>query len=1097
MNKEQMLETLKNIKTKIEQDNLDNYNLDNRVEELEKIKKDREKIDGRISFLSDKIINENNYRNNYSALNDEALRYDLDKTVANNNIAVEVNKNYINELNEDIAKANESISSAKLEIDSLNEELLINGQLLRSLGENPDKEELEIINDELSKVRNRVNYLDSNISRLQETIKNKNMTLKYENIKTNQLKKDLDNAKAALIQFDSNVVNTPYIDEAKRRADTNELDTLKYEKSELLKKERMLSLDYSLEFDRVYNDLLNDVITVDDASKNIESIVNTIPEGYFIESIDVRDKELILNRQMQTEVQDRMERLNKKLNDDSQYSVSAFVAERNNSLLKSWETKLSQYGIDKENIVKKGIVLNSDLNVYETLLQECEKSLAEKGEEFRGFGNNISNEDNLRIQASLRTLRQEKQEIQDDINTVRSEIVNNTNESLKIENKYDKTQSVIKNLKDSLNDRNTIDRSKKRLDETKLAACVSSLRALKNREKFIKESFADVVSKAIGVSELKEDKKPTTINVEYNDNVIEKINNNLQSKKIPAKLEIRNDINRKYASIEAPKKKIDEKQEIPNFPKELEVPSIDEKATKIEIQHNDDVVNNINNDLKEAGIPAVLNSEDTAFEDYVEEFDKKDANNNKNIEEEITKETKETNKSKKWFGFKFKKPKMNLLKKVKSSLTKEKIYKFIKRAAVTLTVVLSLGLTGSEMYEKLNEPTGIEKIVDTDDRNKILLDNDLLNPTDSKTEKKPELEETPEVEVNPEIETTPEVEDNFYKKPLQHTTNYGTSNNDHDNSDKITVPEITTPEIETTPEVEETPFIAPDAVIENVEPEVEEPTIETTPDVNLNEEVDSDITITPEVEETPDVTVTPEVEETPKDKNEDIVIEDAPTEDLDIKEESTFDNLDDLETTTPEVEVNPEDKNEDIVIEDAPTEDLDVKEENTFDNLDNLETTTPEVETTPDTSENPDIVIEDAPTEDLDIKEENTFDNLNSSNNVETPDVVQDPNESNVNIMVNDNESFTTETNAGQTYTYDNSNNNYNNINTNSKDMTENNDVSSIEYGENGNDTVVFDAESLERNEEFTKEQLKELREEFANFSGNDIVTDENVKLGF
>ena len=1037
MNKRKMLEILENIKTKIEQDNLDNYNLDNRVEELEKIKNELNKIDNRISYLSEFVSDETNYRNNFFALNDEALRYDIEKNLINCNIELDNNKKNISELNEDIAKANKTIGSSSLEITNLEEELLINGQLLRSLGEEPNIEEENIIKEEISNARNRIDYLNNNIERLYDLIKSKNEDLKLENNKTQNIVKKVENAKDELNKFDNNIVNTPMINEANRKADIEELETLKYEKQQLKNRDRMLSLDYSMEFQKIYNDLENDKITINEASKAVESVVNSIPEGYFIEDIETKENELKNNRKKQVEVQNRIDRLNNKLKDDSQYTVSAFVAERNNDILKSCETKIKQYYADKNHLIKQELKSKDDLSGYEKMLQITNSNIMKKGEELRSFGNDLSKEDELSIQESIKLLRREKQQTQNEINEKKSEIIDNSNEITKIDYKLDKIEKILNNYKSTLNDRNTIDRSQKRLDETKLAAAVATLSALKNREKFINNTVFEVVDKALGIDEKYNSTgaKETTLNIDTdNKSDVEFINGKIKELGIPAKIDLNEVVKETNNDLE----KTNEVEPIP-FPKEMN--SVDENSEQ-------SLVNSTNQKFEEVVVPEVkldenepnLENLNPITDDLMIENEQID---NAEIKEEEDLVEEEKTHSSNRIACKFKDAKKELVTKARSKEFKEKIYKFAKKAAA-LVAILAVTIGGSKLckklMEKIEDPSkyndiAIEKLIE-DDKNKYFHEKNLVDDSIVLEEDNNIEEEIVEEKV--EEETKDYIYENNYKTDyVAPNYNFVPNNNGNDNSYDITVPEIK--EEENTVVEPDTNIEAPDAVIEDTVVE------------NDNTNENTDITVTPE---------------------NDIIVEDVVENESnqEIKDEVTFDNLNDIET--PEIKNEEETKEEDIIIEDAVIESEtknDIKEEVTFDNLDNLTTeNNNQTETNTSKEETEDLIENNIPSVSEDNFEETKEEDIIIE---DAEDVVIKPEEQvfdNVDVGIYPGESITIESENKETFKHTNTS--------------------------EEKDEITFDAEEIEREHELTKEELQQLREEFANSTGNEVITEENLK---
>ena len=1091
MNKEEMLQSLKDLKFNINGGLVDNET----KEKLENLEIDLNLLDDEIFELSNKIQDDTNYPT-FFALYDEAEVSNAKRELNIAKAGLESTKLTIAQVEEYIAYIKREIEENNKKMAELNRENLEQGARLRELGITPNPEEENLIRETLNANRNEISKLNIKNDRAKQIlVENENQLTGLLNNKSD-FENKMNNAQINLNNAESLQASRPLVNEAKRNIDKEELDDLKYIKSTMENEKSALSINLADEVEKIINDLQADVITVNDVNKRLEDLKKNMPAGYFNADVEDRNNELVQNRKVQVELEDKINNLTAKVNNVDNYRYSDAELAREEEKVKILAVKVQNSNLKIVEFEKAKQQLESDLIEQNKKVESREvenRIIGLKAQLRRAKTNEQREQINKEIEASQKEAWNDLNELTDkkaELELVNSSLVaeeSNLERYIKLhENAVNRKEDIDRRLKN-----NEVQNSyQKRLDEMELAKSKASLEALKNRAQFISLPVLEQVNNLIN----------NNVKVEENKEPVFKGKNG-EEIKVGAPLPFDNDLGVKDSSFDEKTNQI--------FMDEPKSNSLEEN-----------ILNTLNNDPKLGGLKFSFPEQKEEEKENEEinpifnpEINLDEQELNVENKEEVVEEEKEETKVIPVVGkmkAKFKEASDKLKNKAKDLNFRAKLKKWAKVIAVVAASALLLVASGKlpqKTLEDLQDPQVIEQI-----------DNEELDPNEIIEEDVKEEENKEDVVEEEKEEVVEDKKENENQNQVGGNPNPSNNNNnnnngsnpvdDHDNSDEITVPEennnnnnqddITIDE--------DTPVedIVDDAVIEDdnndavIEDDNNDAVIED--DENNDAVIDdenNDAVIDDENEEVFDnEDQFGNEDEFENGENNDGVIEDD--------QENVFDNEDQFgnedefengENNDGVIEDDQEnvfdnedqfDNNENENNNDQNTEQEDVYDnEEQFDNNQNDNSTNDEPvveEEVYDNEDQFDNSQNDSSTNDEPVVEEEVYDNLeDTNNNVEdnTQEEVYDNVEDN-NVQDNNQTTDQIEVLPGETYLNDQQEEVYTNGGNVDDAIEKEPNIESIEQGEDKDILNVYtNEEQISYNSEI--EQLKQLREYYAN----------------
>ena len=936
MNKEQMIQSLKDLEFNINNGLVNEEDLKTKMEDLN-IELDL--LEDEIFDLSNKIQDDANYPT-FFALYDEAEISNAQRELNIANTGLESTKLTIAQIEEYISHIRKEIEENNSKMQELNNENLAQGARLRELGITPNVEEEELIREVLNMNRNEISKLNAKNDRAREILAENEAHLVKLLESKSTFENKVNNAQINLNNAINNQANRPLVNEAARNIDKNELESKKIIKQSYEKQKAALSVNLSNEVNKIIADLQNDVISVDQVAGRLNELKANVSEDYFNADKEDRNNELVQNRKVQVELEEKINNLTAKVNNVNNYKYSDLELAREDEKVKILATKVQNS--------------NSRIAELEKSRQQVENELAvqNKKVESREVENRI-----IALKAQLRKSKneQEKNQIKIELDAAQKEAWNdlndltdvkaeleNVNVSLSAEKnnleRYSRLHGNAILRKDAIDKKvknNEVQNSyQKRLDEMELTKAKAALNSLNNRAKFISLPILDQLNNIIDGN----------INTQenYNNDVLAAFDNNEEA--------VFEGKNGEEIKVDAPLP-FDENLGVENASFEN-----DEKANQIFMNNgmtNDleqNILNSLNNNEKLGGLKFKFEDNNNVKEDE-ENLNNAPLNN----EEPVVEEEKEETAAVPLVGkmkAKFKTASNKLRAKAKDLEFRSKLKKWAKVIAVIAASAMLLVASGKlpqKTIDNLQDPKVIEQINNEELDPNELIEEDMKNEETFQEEVKQNQPEN--IENNNNINENKNSGNQKQENKNNGNQNSGNQNNgnnnndnqnngnnnngnqnngdqnnennnndkdDHDNSDEITVPE------------------------EN----------------ENNEQNQDDITID---EDTPVEELVPDA---PIEENDDAIIEDE-------EKEEEFDNKDDIDDALIEDEKDP-------TIDDWDDQNQ-TGEEEVFDNEDqfgNIEDNTGN-ENQEDVYDNYDDFSDN---QNNNNEEENVFDNQDSNN---------------------------------------------------------------------------------------------------------------------
>ena len=870
MNKEQMIQSLKDLEFNINNGLVNEEDLKTKMEDLN-IELDL--LEDEIFDLSNKIQDDANYPT-FFALYDEAEISNAQRELNIANTGLESTKLTIAQIEEYISHIRKEIEENNSKMQELNNENLAQGARLRELGITPNVEEEELIREVLNMNRNEISKLNAKNDRAREILAENEAHLVKLLESKSTFENKVNNAQINLNNAINNQANRPLVNEAARNIDKNELESKKIIKQSYEKQKAALSVNLSNEVNKIIADLQNDVISVDQVPGRLNELKTNVSEDYFNADKEDRNNELVQNRKVQVELEEKINNLTAKVNNVNNYKYSDLELAREDEKVKILATKVQNS--------------NSRIAELEKSRQQVENELAvqNKKVESREVENRI-----IALKAQLRKSKneQEKNQIKIELDAAQKEAWNdlndltdvkaeleNVNVSLSAEKnnleRYSRLHGNAILRKDAIDKKvknNEVQNSyQKRLDEMELAKAKAALNSLNNRAKFISLPILDQLNNIIDGN----------INTQenYNNDVLAAFDNNEEA--------VFEGKNGEEIKVDAPLP-FDENLGVENASFEN-----DEKSNQIFMNNgmtNDleqNILNSLNNNEKLGGLKF-------KFEDNNNDKEDEENLNNAplNNEEPVVEEEKEETAAVPLVGkmkAKFKTASNKLRAKAKDLEFRSKLKKWAKVIAVIAASAMLLVASGKlpqKTIDNLQDPKVIEQINNEELDPNELIEEDMKNEETFQEEVKQNQPEN--IENNNNINENKNSGNQKQENKNNGNQNSGNQNNgnnnndnqnngnnnngnqnngdqnnennnndkdDHDNSDEITVPE------------------------EN----------------ENNEQNQDDITID---EDTPVEELVPDA---PIEENDDAIIEDE-------EKEEEFDNKDDIDDALIEDEKDP------------------------------------------------------------------------------------------------------------------------------------------------------------------------------------------------
>lgn len=489
MNKEEMMSTLENIQRKMKEAKVSEYELEDRVEILENVFKLKEKTERDIKYLSERLSIDDNYIEKRPALYDEGRRFNLEDYIEACEKNEQANHDEIARHEKMVENLKNQVVESQKIVEELEQRLPVLGEELRDSADinETDFEKMRANYDSITSLRDAHRQ---NITESQTLIERSEDRLKLLNGRIEELADATKEAKKILENFDKIQAST-IIDTEAKESDENKVKVLKEKLKSYNETEDLVSYDYEKSIAQIISDYKEDIITSEEVVERVKELRSYVIEDVLIEDIQARDEDTKENLEAQEACKKEIVKLEEKLSNDDNYIPSIFVAERNNRQFKKLGERID--GSTEQIRIYNGEIekLSEDIKVCDELTAEVQQEIFDIQKQIRRLGMNINPE----VEKELLDKIASKNEDIEYLKIVKSESIRDLeHDSMELNflnSKRTRFTELSSRLEKSLEKRNSIDTSAKRLDEIELFNLKSNLTALQNRESYMTSLYED------------------------------------------------------------------------------------------------------------------------------------------------------------------------------------------------------------------------------------------------------------------------------------------------------------------------------------------------------------------------------------------------------------------------------------------------------------------------------------------------------------------------------------------------------------------------------------------------------------------------------
>ncbi len=497
MNKEELLKQLTDLQARLDSE-VDSYNIDNRVEEIEQITAKIEKNNTILKYYNEQLADDKNF------VDETPLQYYLMleaqelENLKSKQAAERENQDRILIEESIIASSEATISAGQEEIAKLgvdNTQLSID---IRRARLSSDKAKIEACENKIVSNNKRVEEIETQIGTIQTSIEQHTSVIESLNGLTDNLKEQTAEAKVKYedVVAQEKASKNGEIDLAKKNKAEAELETLKTITSTLEQRSTAISYDFAGELRNIIAGYTNSEITDEEMKVKLSELKAKLPEDFIKSDEATRNAEISENQRAQEILEVKVDELTRKLSNEDNYKVTPAQAAKTRAKLSACKKNMSSYDSQIAMLSSQIPTNELDLNEYQEMINICNDENEEIARQLI-LNNGVDKELEAELTAKQKmnfTIIAEANELIENVNI---DGLENTQVLAQLEERKARTEKLIASYQAELADENAIDRSKMRLDQIELANSQQGLNALKNRENFLNNSIVVTIDKII------------------------------------------------------------------------------------------------------------------------------------------------------------------------------------------------------------------------------------------------------------------------------------------------------------------------------------------------------------------------------------------------------------------------------------------------------------------------------------------------------------------------------------------------------------------------------------------------------------------------
>lgn len=498
MNKEETVKQLTELQTRLDSE-VDIYNIDNRVEEIEKITAKIEKNNAILKYYIEQLADDKNFIDEtplqyYLMLEAQELENLKSKQTSEreNQDKILIEESIIASSEATVLAGQEEI--AKLGVDNTQLSIDIRRARLSS-----NKEKVDACESKIASNNKRIQEIETQIGAIQTSIEQHTSVIESLNGLTDNLKEQTAEAKAKYedVVAQEKASKNGEIDLAKKNKAEAELESLKTITSILEQRSAVISYDYAGELKNIITDYTNSAINDDEMKAKLSELKAKLPEDFIKSDEKARNAEISENQRVQEILEVKIDNLKNKLDNEDNYKVSPAQYAKIRAKLSACKKNMSSYD-SQIAMLNSQIPSNElDLDEYQEMIDLCNDENEEIARQLilnNGVDKDLESELTAKQKMNFAIIAEANELIEN----VNIDGLENTQVLAQLEERKARTEKLIASYQAELADENALDRSKIYLDQIELANSIQGLNALKNREQFLNNSIIVTIDNIIG-----------------------------------------------------------------------------------------------------------------------------------------------------------------------------------------------------------------------------------------------------------------------------------------------------------------------------------------------------------------------------------------------------------------------------------------------------------------------------------------------------------------------------------------------------------------------------------------------------------------------
>ena len=502
MNKEEVLDVLRAISIQLGEGN----EVEQRISDMEALKSIIEDTKYEIKYLNERLSDDSNYKMKFSLLLEESVRDEFEERLTLTENEKQRNLESVRDYQEKIESTRRRIAELENYIEVANAEYQETSEEMRdSLG--LTEEEFEKQRANMAEKNADIKQHEEELETLKNNLADYQKQLELFSAESERLNGEIEETRKQLEKYNLENSQEDKIDESAKEDDKRKLKEAEARLKEYERAESKLSYDLEGQIQEIIEGYRNGSISHDELISRMKEFKESLRDEHIEKDIEQRyySEEYTANNNAIYHLRLEIADLEARIADDDNYAVSPFVIEKNNRGLKKIERCIAN--IDKKIAnYSAGIeYFQGEIDAANSLIEELKLENAEIQRKIRKAGDAIDSEFEKELLAKIDSNSLEIKSLENERDAILKTQEHDKSELELLKASKERNNNLLSNWNASLERRNSINSSKKRLDEIELFKKKSCLEALEKRSLVSNTSLIENIEKLISSSEMEKD----------------------------------------------------------------------------------------------------------------------------------------------------------------------------------------------------------------------------------------------------------------------------------------------------------------------------------------------------------------------------------------------------------------------------------------------------------------------------------------------------------------------------------------------------------------------------------------------------------------